>query len=99
VTGLVRKSSPKASNMSGCSRRNQKNASWRLQLCPAMIWSMRANTAGKVYFVMMYVLCSAKTRSLLQSDRFPKDFRSEMLKRHVTLIDLAEVVQALRGDD
>jgi hypothetical protein len=35
----------------------------------------------------------------LGSVRFPKDFRGEMLKRHVTLIDLAEGVQTLRGDD
>jgi len=34
----------------------------------------------------------------LQSARFRKDFRSEMLKCYVTLLDRAEVVQALRGD-
>lgn len=45
------------------------------------------------------LLVLRKTRSLLQSDRFRKDFRSEMLKRHVTLIDLAEGILALRADD
>jgi hypothetical protein len=45
------------------------------------------------------VLCSAITRSLLQNDRFRKVFRSEMLKRHVTRIDLAEGVHALPAND
>jgi len=40
-----------------------------------------------------------KTRSFLQTHRFQKDFRGEMLKRHVTLIHFAEGVQALRADD
>ena len=40
-----------------------------------------------------------KNPILWRSDRFRKDFRGEMLKRHVTLIDLAEGVLALRADD
>ena len=44
-------------------------------------------------------LCPAKNPILGRSDRFQEEFRGEILKRHVALIDLAKGVQALREDD